>query len=216
MTGLIALSETVEGIATVDLDRLRTTFDAPVELPAHPGGLHYRMHDLPGLAIEARLAAKLDAVRAFAYANPIDRLVVSAPRATVGIVTCGKAHLDLLEALRRLDISLDGLEAVGVRVYKVGLVFPLEPRRMLDFVRGLGEVLVVEEKAAVVENQLRALLYNQPTTHRPRLLGKLIVTVNPCCRRLESCGLHASCRFWRNGWQGIFPPWTAVTAFLRS
>ena len=172
-TGLIALSETVEGIATVDLDRLRTTFDAPVELAAHPGGLHYRMHDLPGLAIEARLAAKLDAVRAFAYANPIDRLIASAPRATVGIVTCGKAHLDLLEALRRLDISLDGLEAAGVRVYKVGLVFPLEPRRMLDFVHGLDEVLVVEEKAAVVENQLRALLYNQPTTHRPRILGKL-------------------------------------------
>lgn len=169
---LIALSETVEGTATVDLDRLQTRFDAPVEFAAPAQGLHYRMNDLPGLAIEARLSAKLDAVRAFAWANPIDRLIVAAPRARFGIVTCGKAHLDLLEALRRLDISLDALEQAGVRVYKVGMVFPLEPGRMLDFVGGLEEILVIEEKAAVVENQLRALLYNRSPNQRPRVLGK--------------------------------------------
>ena len=172
-SGLIALSETVEGTATVDLDSLRTRFDAPVDFTAPAGGLHYRMNDLPGLGIEARLSAKLDAVRAFAYANPIDRLIVPAPKASAGIVTCGKAHLDLLEALRRLNISLEALAEAGVRVYKVGLVFPLEPKRMLEFVRGLDEVLVVEEKAPVVENQLRALLYNSPASHRPRVLGKL-------------------------------------------
>jgi indolepyruvate ferredoxin oxidoreductase len=169
---LIALSETVEGTASVDLDRLRSNFDAPVDFTAPADGLHYRMHDLPGLAIEARLSAKLDAVRAFAWANPVDRLIVAAAQAKIGIVTCGKAHLDLLEALRRLDISLEALERAGVRIYKVGLVFPLEPRRMLDFVQGLDEVLVVEEKAAVVENQLRALLYNLAATQRPRILGK--------------------------------------------
>ncbi len=169
---LIALSETVEGTATVDLDRLRTRFDAPPDFTAPMGGLHYRMHDLPGLAIEVRLSAKLDAVRAFAWANPIDRLIVASPQAKIGIVTCGKAHLDLLEALRRLDISLDALEQAGVRIYKVGLVFPLEPRRMLNFVNGLEEILVVEEKAAVVENQLRALLYNRAPAQRPSILGK--------------------------------------------
>jgi indolepyruvate ferredoxin oxidoreductase len=172
-SGLIALSETVEGTATVDLDRLRTRFDEPVDFTTPMGGLHYRMNDLPGLGIEARLSAKLDAVRAFAYANPIDRLIVPAPKASIGIVTCGKAHLDLLEALRRLDISLEALAEAGVRLYKIGLVFPLEPKRMLEFVCDLDEVLVVEEKAAVVENQLRALLYNRPASHRPRILGKL-------------------------------------------
>ncbi|MEI8327301.1 MAG: pyruvate ferredoxin oxidoreductase, partial [Betaproteobacteria bacterium] len=170
--GLIALSETVEGSATVDLDRLRSRFDAPVDYSAPAGGLHYRLHDLPGLGIEVRLAAKLDAVRAFARANPIDRLVVAAPAARIGIATCGKAHLDLLEALRRLDISLETLELAGVRLYKVGLVFPLEPQGMLDFVHGLDEVLVIEEKAPVVENQLRALLYNLEPGQRPRILGK--------------------------------------------
>jgi indolepyruvate ferredoxin oxidoreductase len=170
--GLIALSETVEGTATVDLDRMRTRFESPVDYLAPAGGLHYRLHDLPGLGIEARLSAKLDAVRAFARANPIDRLVVRAPQARLGIVTCGKAHLDLLEALRRLDISLDALQDAGVRIYKVGLVFPLEPQGMREFVRGLDEILVVEEKAPVVENQLRAMLYNAPAAQHPRILGK--------------------------------------------
>ena len=171
-SGLIALSETVEGTATVDLDRLHTTWDAAVDFTTPAGGLHYRLHDLPGLGIEARLSAKLDAVRAFARANPIDRLVVASPQAKLGIVTCGKAHFDLLEALRRLDLSQGALADAGVRIYKVGLVFPLEPHGMLDFVRGLDEVLVVEEKAPVVENQLRALLYNAPEAARPRILGK--------------------------------------------
>lgn len=86
--------------------------------------MHYRLHDLPGLTIESRLAAKLDAVRAFAYPHPIDRLIVSAPRATLGIVTCGKAHLELPEAQRRLDISLDALEAAGGGWTKSSLFSP--------------------------------------------------------------------------------------------
>ncbi len=169
---LLALSETVESSASVDLDQLRTRFDNPPDYTAPALGLHYRMHDLPGLGIEARLSAKLDAVRAFAYANPVDRLVVAPASARIGIVTCGKAHLDLLEALRRLDISLEALAQHGVGIYKVALVFPLEPRRMAEFLRGLEEVLVVEEKAPVVENQLRALLYDLADAQRPRILGK--------------------------------------------
>jgi indolepyruvate ferredoxin oxidoreductase len=171
--GMKAISETVEGTATVDLDRLRTSFDAPVDFAPPAGGLHFRLYDLPGLGIEQRLAAKLDAVRAFAAANPIDRIVADAPRAKVGIITCGKAHLDLLEALRRLELPLEALAAAGVRVYKVGLVFPIEPQRMRAFAAGLEELLVVEEKAPVVENQIRTLLYNLAPEMRPRVLGKL-------------------------------------------
>ena len=171
--GMKAISETVEGTATVDLDALRSEFSAPADFTAPAGGLHYRLYDLPGLGIEERLAAKLDAVRAFAAANPIDRIVAAAPRATVGIVTCGKAHLDLLEALRRLELPLEALAAAGVRVYKLGLVFPIEPQRMRAFAAGLEELLVVEEKAPVVENQIRALLYNLAPDARPRVLGKL-------------------------------------------
>lgn len=177
--GFAALSEVVESGATVDLDLVnaraatwqdgdtvrRLTGYAP---PA--GGLHYRWPDLPSLTIEQRLHAKLDAVRAFARINSIDRHVVQSAPATVGIVTAGKAHHDLMEVLRRLEIPLETLAQHGVRIYKLGLTYPIEPTRMREFVRGLQEVLVIEEKGPVVEEQLRSLLYN--AAERPAIVGK--------------------------------------------
>jgi indolepyruvate ferredoxin oxidoreductase len=143
--GLTALSEIVESGSTVDLDLTNARVAAwkgAAEVEAETGfvrpadGLHYRWPDLPSLKIEERLHAKLDAVRAFAKVNPLDRQVVESAEATVGIVTCGKAHFDLLEVFRRLDISLDALAAAGVRLYKVGLSYPLEPTRIAAVRRG--------------------------------------------------------------------------------
>ncbi len=180
--GLTALSEVVESAGTVDLDQLRARSDAWLDADAvrertgHRApvdGLHYRWPDLPSLRIESRLADKLAAVAAFARVSSIDRHVIASPHARVGIVTCGKAHLDLMEVLRRLEITPQMLAKVGVRLYKVGLSFPIEATRMLEFVRGLDELLVIEEKGAIVETQLRELLYNAPAGLRPAIVGKL-------------------------------------------
>jgi indolepyruvate ferredoxin oxidoreductase len=169
--GFKAISEVVESGMTVDLDAVPLDFTLPVDFaPIQP--LHVRAVDLPSLALEERLAAKLDAVRAFARLNSLDKHVVSSPRATLGIVTVGKAHFDFMEVLRRLELDPNALAAAGVRVYKVGLVFPLEPTRMLDFVTGLEEILVIEEKAPVVERQIKELLYAVPKEQRPRIAGK--------------------------------------------
>ncbi len=177
--GLTALSEVVESGATVDLDRIlaraaawvgAATVRAATGYAPPPDGLHYRWPDLPSLAIEERLHAKLDAVRAFARVNSIDRDIVVRPGAAVGIVTAGKAHHDFMEVLRRLEIPLTELADAGVRVHKVGLTFPLEPTRMIAFAEGLAEILVIEEKGGVVEAQLRDLLYNRPV--RPVVVGK--------------------------------------------
>ncbi|MCA3181668.1 MAG: indolepyruvate ferredoxin oxidoreductase family protein [Burkholderiaceae bacterium] len=172
--GFKAISEVVESGMTVDLDRIALDFEDPVDFapPPEVAPLHVRATDLPSLAIEARLAAKLDAVRAFARLNSIDRHVVASPAATLGIVTVGKAHLDFMEVLRRLDLDPDALAAAGVRVYKVGLVYPLEPTRILEFAQGLRELLVIEEKAPVVERQIKELLYPLPDAQRPRVAGK--------------------------------------------
>src|SRR5205814_5782551 len=113
------------------------------------------------LVIEQRLHAKLDAVRAFARVNSIDRHIVESPHATVGIVTAGKAHYDFMEVLRRLDVSPETLAAHGVRIYKLGLTYPIEPTRIQQFAHGLNELLVIEEKGPVVEEQLRCMFYNQ-------------------------------------------------------
>ena len=179
--GFCAPSEVVESGATVDLDALalRTACwvnaDAVRQRSGHQpplGGLHNRWPDLPSLQIEQRAHAKLDAVLAFARVNSIDRETVASPHATVGILTAGKAHFDLLEVLRRLDIPLQALADAGVRVHKLGLVSPIEPGGIARFVLGLTEVLVVEEKGPVVETQLRTLLYNAPAGARPVILGK--------------------------------------------
>jgi len=169
--GFKAISEVVESGMTVDLDAVPLDFTAPVDFAAGTS-LHVRAVDLPSLELEARLALKLDAVRAFAKLNSVDKHVVSSPRATLGIVTVGKAHYDFMEVLRRLDLDPNALAAAGVRVYKVGLVYPIEPTRMLDFVSGVEEILVIEEKAPVVERQIKELLYAVPNEQRPRIAGK--------------------------------------------
>ena len=170
--GFKAISETIESGSTVDLDRLTTVFEPPPGHAVPAGGLHYRWPDLPSLAIEERLMHKLAAVRAFAVSATIDKSIVAATHADIGIVTCGKAHLDLLEAFRRLELTLADLESSGVRIYKVGLSFPIEPLRMRAFAKGLKHILVIEEKAPVVERQIKELFYNDDPAIRPRVLGK--------------------------------------------
>ncbi|MGR4870347.1 indolepyruvate ferredoxin oxidoreductase family protein [Variovorax sp. LARHSF232] len=178
---MAALSEVVESAGTVDLDLINGRIAAwadPDAVCAATGyraphdGLHYRWPDLPSLRIESRLADKLEAVTAFARVNSIDRHVIESPHAKVGIVTCGKAHYDLMEVLRRLEVTPDSLARVGVKLYKVGLSFPVEQTRMRAFAEGLDEILIVEEKGAIVETQLRDLFYNAPPGARPALVGK--------------------------------------------
>ena len=177
--GFTALSEVVESGATVDIDQVNTRVaawadaDTVRQVTGHQApadGLHYRWPDLPSLRIETRLVDKLAAVAAFARVNSVDRMVIDSPQATVGIVTVGKAHFDLMEVLRRLEISPESLARAGLRLYKVGLAFPIETTRMTAFVDGLQEVLVIEEKGAIVETQLRDLFYN--ATPRPVIVGK--------------------------------------------
>ena len=179
--GLTALSEVVESGATVDLEAIKARravwlgADAVRAATGHQppaDGLHYRWPDLPSLRIESRLADKQAAVAAFAAVNRIDRLVIEAPQARVGIVSAGKAHADLMEVLRRLEITPAMLDSAGVRLLKLGLTFPIETAGMRAFAQGLQEVLVVEEKGAIVETQLRTLFYNAPADQRPALLGK--------------------------------------------
>jgi len=92
--GFKAISEVVESGMTVDLDAVPIDFALPVppEVFSPTQDLHVRSVDLPSLALESRAAEKLDAVRAFARFNAVDKHVVVSPRATLGIVTVGKAR----------------------------------------------------------------------------------------------------------------------------
>jgi indolepyruvate ferredoxin oxidoreductase len=168
--GFKAVSETVESGASVEL-RPDRAFNDPNFTPP-PGGLHYRWPDLPGPQIEERMEAKKQAVFAFAEANPIDRHIYRVKDAPFGIVTTGKGHLDLMEALRLLGIGEAECRELGIDIYKVGMVWPLARRDALEFVRGKQEVLVVEEKRGIIESQFKEYFYDWPG-HKPRaMVGK--------------------------------------------
>jgi indolepyruvate ferredoxin oxidoreductase len=168
--GFKAISETVESGQSVELPAPRQ-FNAPDYTPP-ASGLHYRWPDLPGPQIEERMEAKKMAVFAFAEANPIDRRIYDIPEASFGIVTTGKAHLDLMEALRLLGLDEAACRSHGIDIYKVGMVWPLARRSALEFVRGKAEILVVEEKRGIIESQLKEYFYDYPG-HKPHsMVGK--------------------------------------------
>jgi indolepyruvate ferredoxin oxidoreductase len=168
--GFKAVSETVESGASLSLAPSRV-FSTPDFAPP-PGGLHYRWPDLPGPQIEQRLAAKKRAVQAFADANPIDRHIYAVEHARYGIVTTGKGHLDLMEALRLLGLDEAACRTLGVDIYKIGMVWPLAVRDTLDFIQGKQEVLVVEEKRGIIESQLKEYFYDFPGSKPERMVGK--------------------------------------------
>jgi indolepyruvate ferredoxin oxidoreductase len=168
--GFKAISEIVESGASVAL-RPPRAFRAPDFTPP-PGGLHYRWPDLPGPQIEERLEAKKHAVYAFAKANPIDRRIYDIQGATYGIVTTGKAHLDLMEALRLLGLDEAACRRIGIDVYKVGMVWPLALHDAMAFVKGKREILVVEEKRGIIESQFKEYFYDYPGSKPERMVGK--------------------------------------------
>jgi indolepyruvate ferredoxin oxidoreductase len=169
--GFKAISETVESAMSIELPPY-PQFVTPEDYEVPATGLHYRWPDFPGPQIEERLEEKKAATLAFAAANPIDRKIFDVPDARFGIVTTGKAHLDVMEALRLLDITEAEARKVGIDVYKVGMVWPLEPQGALDFVQRKYEVLVVEEKRGIIESQFKEYFYDYPGRKPKRMVGK--------------------------------------------
>jgi indolepyruvate ferredoxin oxidoreductase len=168
--GFKAISEIVESGASVELRPPRQFVEPDFTPP--PGGLHYRWPDLPGPQIEERLEAKKHAVYAFAKANPIDRHIYDIPHASYGIVTTGKAHLDLMEALQLIGLDEAACRHFGIDVYKVGMVWPLALHDAMAFVGGKREILVVEEKRGVIESQFKEYFYDYPGSKPERMIGK--------------------------------------------
>ncbi len=167
-----AISETCDSGGTVLLDPLALEIVTPDDFPFPPDGVHIRWPD-PPLAQEYRLMRhKIYAALAFARANRIDRVVFDSPNPRLGIVASGKAYKDVRQALADLGITERIAADIGIRLYKVGMPWPLERDGIRAFAEGLEEILVVEEKRALIENQLKEQLYNWRDDVRPRIVGK--------------------------------------------
>jgi indolepyruvate ferredoxin oxidoreductase len=169
--GLKCVKDNIEATATVDgrIDRIQ--IKVPDDFTPPRGGLNIRLGD-QALAKEARLHDhKRAAILAFARANGFDRIVTSGgPAPKVGIITTGKSYMDVRAAMDELGIDEVAANRLGLRLYKVGMPWPLEPEGLLKFARGLELILVVEEKRALIETQVKEQLYDLP--ERPRVLGK--------------------------------------------
>ncbi|MFZ0487827.1 MAG: hypothetical protein WAL83_12580, partial [Arenicellales bacterium] len=167
-----AITENMDSGLSAQIDPRRVEIVIPEDFELPEDGVHARWPD-PPLAQERRLNKyKIYAARHFAYVNKLNRVVIDSPKARFGIITTGKAYLDVLQALEDLGIDQRRAAEIGLRVYKLGMSWPLEPIATHEFAKGLEEILVVEEKRSIVEDQLTGQLYNWPVEDRPRVIGE--------------------------------------------
>ena len=169
-TALKCVHDTVEAAASVEIDPERIEIVVPDDPAVPPEGLGIRWPDTPQAQEKRLYEHKLEAVKAFCRANRLDRTVWDSDRAWLGVATTGKSYLDVRQAFEDLGIDEAGARRLGVRLYKVAMPFPLEPEGARRFADGLDTIVVVEEKRALIETQLKDVLYAAPDA--PRIVGK--------------------------------------------
>ena len=167
-----ALADTVETSASVDVDAQRVEVIIPQDFALPDGGLNLRWPDPPLVQEKRLLNYKLYAALAYCRANRLNRVIIDSPQPKLGIITSGKSYLDVRQALDDLGIDEALAAEIGIRLYKVGMVWPLEAEGVRHFAEGLDEILVVEEKRQLLEYQLKEELYNWREDVRPRVIGK--------------------------------------------
>lgn len=163
-----AITETVESGRSFEL--LPVPDFSINDIDPHDHRLQYSARDFLSPAIEHRMIARLDAVQSFSRRHSIDRIVDPAPDAKLGIITTGKACLDAIDALDDLRSGTQTPAMPALRHYKIGLSWPIDTAGFQQFAQGLDHILVIEEKTALIEQQVKDLLFNDP--HRPSVCGK--------------------------------------------
>jgi indolepyruvate ferredoxin oxidoreductase len=175
-SGMKTIQEIVESSATAMIDPERVQIQIPTDFQMPPGGLHIRWPD-HALDQEARLFHyKWYAALAYIRANRLNTNVIEGHNGgkgdRFGLIASGKAYNDTRQALLDLGLDDDTCRQLGIRLHKVGVVWPLEAQLTREFATGLQEILVVEEKRQVIEYQLKEELYNWRADVRPNVLGK--------------------------------------------
>jgi indolepyruvate ferredoxin oxidoreductase len=170
--GFKVISETVETTAAVDLKDEDVEFIMPDDFDIPEDGLNLRWPD-DRMQQDSRLQNhKGYAALAFARANGFNRVTLASPTPRFGIVASGKSYEETRQAIHELGLTDHQAAQMGVSVYKVGMPWPLEPQGIRIFSDGLDEILVVEERREMIENQIKQQLFNWGTHDRPRIIGK--------------------------------------------
>jgi indolepyruvate ferredoxin oxidoreductase len=171
--GMKVITETVETTAEIDLTDEMKPFIIPSDFEMPTGGLNMRWPDDRYLQDLRLQDYKGYAAIAFARANKINRVTMDSPNARYGIMASGKSYEDIRQALRELGITEEVAAKIGLRLYKIGMPWPLEPEGVRNFAVGLEEIFIIEERREIVENQVKQELFNWRDDVRPRIVGKM-------------------------------------------
>ena len=171
--GMKVITETVETTAEIDLTDEMKPFVIPPDFEMPPDGLNLRWPD-DRYDQDRRLQDyKGFAAIAFARANKVNRITMDSPNARFGIMASGKSYEDIRQALRELGVTPEVAAQIGLRLYKIGMPWPLEPQGVREFAVGLEEIFIIEERREIVENQVKQELFNWRDDVRPRIVGKM-------------------------------------------
>ncbi|MEP5765127.1 MAG: indolepyruvate ferredoxin oxidoreductase family protein [Halieaceae bacterium] len=167
--GLKTVNETVEQTQTVSVDTDAFSVELPDRgLDAHNVNIRQSAFNPQAMDVTVE-RVRLPLVHKFVRANRIDQEQIGG-RGGLGIVTSGKSYSDVIQALGILGLDEAAAKELGLSIYKVGCVWPLEPQGLCDFAEGREELLFVEEKSAMLEPQAAQVLINAERS--PRLVGK--------------------------------------------
>ncbi|OBI40504.1 indolepyruvate ferredoxin oxidoreductase family protein [Mycobacterium sp. E796] len=172
--GVKVVADVADGLWSVDNDFSALSIQRPrVSWQGRPWTYQQRVMQAPTdcLAAEADLVGpRWEMVQQFAALNPFDQVEVDTTDAWLGVAATGTAFDHTRQALRDLGLDDAGLRRAGIRLLRIGMPYPLGGAVLRRFAGGLRELVVIEEKTAFVETQVRDILYG--TSGAPRVLGK--------------------------------------------
>lgn len=170
--GMKLVTDIVESASSITVGPDSTVIVEPTDHVFPADGLAIRPYEMALLPVEERLYhGRLYAALAYIRANGLNRIIREAPGATVGIVSAGKSFQDVRKALHALGLDEEQAAGLGLRILKLGVVWPVEPEIVRRFAEGLTTVVVVEEKRPLIEAQVRSILYGGAST--PQIIGKV-------------------------------------------
>jgi indolepyruvate ferredoxin oxidoreductase len=123
------------------------------------------------------LTRRLNLARAYARSAGLNRITFTSAQASLGIVAGGTAYAVVQRALSDLGLDEPAMDALGLRLIRLSMPFPLDREVITDLVAGLDEVLVVEDKNPFLETLIKEALYRHPQA--PSVLGKYDETGRP-------------------------------------
>lgn len=154
---LTAITAIMDSATTLRTERLNFSFKCP-ETEIDP---HIRLVDTPQEQ-ELRIASKISLAARFGAINDLNRISVDTDQPKLAILGVGKAYTDVRQALKLIGYADEQtLTAIGVRIIKIGQVWPLETTHVKTLLKDAPAILVVEGKYPYLEDSLKSILYGK-------------------------------------------------------